>query len=133
MTDPVAKPDEGPARGNRHRRGLRHALRNRFLSPRWLARSSAVALSVTSIAFALGFVLIFGDHGLTLFVSNPPTTRAVLVLPSLVAVFAFGTTVGAVLAWRDGDWSRLGRLHQTLLAVLGLAFVWQLAALGFLP
>lgn len=133
MTDPVAKPDAAPDRGHGHVRGVRHALRTRVRSTRWLARASAVGLSVTSIAFAVGFVVVLGDHGLTLFVSNPPAIQAVLVLPALVAVFAVGTTVGAVLAWREGYWSLLGRLYQTILAVLGLAFVWQLAALGFLP
>jgi len=41
--------------------------------------------------------------------------------------------VGAVAGWWCGYWSLAGRVHQTVLALLAVGFVWQLSALGFLP
>jgi len=55
-----------------------------------------------------------------------------LALPYLVAVLTVGTTIGALLAWRYRYWSLPARVHQTILALLGLAFTWQLWTLGFL-
>ena len=43
------------------------------------------------------------------------------------------TVVGAVAGWWCGYWSLAGRVHQTVLALLAVGFVWQLSALGFLP
>lgn len=109
------------------------AIRRRVDSPQWLARAAGVGLAVVSLAFVASFVTVLGDHGLTLFVSNPPAMRVVLALPYLVGVLAAGTAAGAALAWRHRYWSRTARVHQTVLAVLGLALVWQLFVLGFLP
>jgi hypothetical protein len=58
--------------------------------------------------------------------------RVALALPPIVAVLALATAAGAVLAWRHRYWSLAARVHQTVLAALGLGFVWGLAALGLL-
>jgi hypothetical protein len=50
---------------------------------------------------------------------------------------ALAGTVGAVVAtgfaWRDGYWTRLGRLHYSLVTGLAILFAWQLSLLGVLP
>jgi hypothetical protein len=49
-------------------------------------------------------------------------------------VMAAGLPIFAVLAWKDGYWSRLGRMHYTLLTAVVLAFTWWLSywnLLGF--
>jgi hypothetical protein len=58
--------------------------------------------------------------------------RVALALPYLVGSLALVTTAGALLAWRYRYWSLRARIHQTVLALLGLAFSWQLSTLGFL-
>lgn len=58
--------------------------------------------------------------------------RLALTLPYVVALLALATALSTVIAWRRSFWSLWGRLHQTVVAVLGLAFVWQLFTLGFL-
>jgi hypothetical protein len=107
-------------------------LLRRLRRPAWLARASAVGLGVGSLGFAaalLGVVAIRGELSL---LTRPPALRAVLLVPPLLVPLAAGTVVGAVLAWRRGHWSLAARVHQTVLAVLGVAFLAGLAELGLL-
>ncbi|WP_222914373.1 hypothetical protein [Natrinema sp. SYSU A 869] len=76
------------------------------------------------------FVLDTGGD-LTLF-TRPLQMQIALALPYLIGVLTLGTTAGALLAWRYRYWSLHARIHQTILALLGLAFSWQLSMLGFL-
>jgi len=112
---------------------LRTAIKRRVTEPAWLGRAAAVGLCVVSLVFVGGFLAVLGTGGQLALVRKPLPLRVVLVLPYLVAVLAAGTVVGAGLAWRRGYWSTVARVHQTVLAVLALGFVWQLIVLGFLP
>lgn len=133
MSDSIATQNTDTDRKQSIIRRGRRSLRQRATSLPWLARGAAVGLCVVSLALIGIFIVALGQHGLTLFVSNPPSVQIVLVLSYVVAFFAASTAVGAALAWRFRYWSRIARIHQTVLAVLGLAFVWQLIELGFLP
>ncbi|WP_318570937.1 hypothetical protein [Salinigranum marinum] len=46
-------------------------------------------------------------------------------------------TISAVIetgfAWRDGLWTRWGRVHYSVVTALALLFAWQLSLLGILP
>ena len=86
-----------------------------------------------SLVFVFGFLFLLGRYGPLTLVTRPLSKRIVLALPSLIVVFTLGTTVGAVLAWRNRYWSRVVRIHQTLLALFGIGLSWQLAVLGFFP
>jgi len=55
-----------------------------------------------------------------------------LALPYLVGLLTVGTWIGTLLAWRRRYWSLSARVQQTILALLGLGFSWQLWTLGFL-
>lgn len=100
--------------------------------PAWLVRLASVGLCVVSIGFVSLFLFVLETGGeLTLFTRTPPM-RVALALPYLVALLTAGTAVGAVMAWHARYWSLKTRIHQTLLAILGLAFCWQLWELGFL-
>jgi hypothetical protein len=89
-------------------------------------------LSAVSIGFVGLFVGVLEAGGDLTLVTRPLAMRVALGLPYLVGVLALATTAGALLAWRHRYWSLSARIHQTLLALLGLAFCWQLWALGFL-
>jgi hypothetical protein len=79
------------------------------------------------------FMVVLESGGeLILFTRSLPMQLA-LVLPYLIVVLTLGTTAGALLAWQHRYWSLPARIHQTILAILGIAFTWQLSALGFLP
>lgn len=112
---------------------IRRAARLRITSPPWLARAAGAGVTVLSFVFVFSFVGLLGSHGpLTIF-TRPLPMRIVLALPNLIVVLTFGTTVGAILGWRNQYWSRIVRIQQTFLSLLGLVFSWQLATLGFLP
>lgn len=133
MTDAVESAGSNSGRERSYLASVGRAVRRRAANPPWLARSAGVGLAVVSLAFVAGFLAVLGTHGLTLFVTNPATMRVLLALPYIIVVLATGTVVGAALSWRHGYWSRAARIHQTVLAVLGVAFVWQLFELGVLP
>ncbi|MFP8951864.1 serine hydrolase [Natrialbaceae archaeon A-arb3/5] len=107
-------------------------LRSRLRRPSWLARAAAVALCVVSLSLVGLLIVGFGSGGEHAFVVMPLSIRVALALPPFVGLFAVATVVATALAWHNGYWSRRARLHQTALAVLGLAFVWQLFQLGLL-
>ncbi|WP_124194457.1 serine hydrolase domain-containing protein [Natrarchaeobius chitinivorans] len=111
---------------------IRDGLASRLRSRSWLARAAGVGLCVVSLSFVGLFLAGFAAAGEMAFVTMPLSLRVALVLPPVVALLAAATAVGSALAWSDGDWSGRARLHQTALAVLGLAFVWGLFQLGLL-
>jgi hypothetical protein len=115
------------------RSGFMYDVKRRLTSASWLARVASVGLSSISIGFVVLFVFVLETGGdLTLF-TRPLPMQIALALPYLIGALTFGTTVGVVLAWRYRYWSLTTRIHQTVLALLGLVFSWQLSTLGFLP
>jgi hypothetical protein len=124
---PVGRRDEHDGR-----RGFTVRLKRRLTSPPWLARAAGVGLSGVSLGFVVLFAFVLGSGGELTLITRPLPMQVALALPSLVAAFTLGTTVGTLLAWRYRYWSLAARIHQTILALLGLAFTWQLWTLGFL-
>ena len=56
----------------------------------------------------------------------PPLLRNLLFLPLLVGLLCALAVVFAALAWKNGYWKRIKRVHYTLVTVAGLAFLWWL-------
>lgn len=107
-------------------------IRSRSMSPAWLARTAGILLSIVSVGFVLLLLFVVGTNGELSLITRPLPVQIALVLPHIIAVLTVATTVGTVLAWWNRYWSRSARLHQTILAILGLGFSWQLKTLGFL-
>lgn len=122
---------EGSMTGSRR---IRRWFKGGIKSPQWLARASAVGLCVSSLGFVVLFIsgLAAEPTEELAFVVEPLPLRLALWLPPIIALFTVGTVLGAVGAWYNTYWSVRGRLHQTILAVLGVLFVWQLSVTGFL-
>ncbi len=103
------------------------------VGPARVARWSAVALSLTVVAFAgafaLGMALGGGDLA---FVVEPLPLRFAAVLSYLVPLATGVVVVATLLAWRRAGWSWPVRLHQSAVGLLGVAFTWQLTSLGVL-
>lgn len=114
------------------RGGITHGVKRRLTSPSWLARAAGVGLSSVSIGFVVLFVFVLETGSELTLITRPLPMQMALALPYLIGVLTLGTTAGALLAWRYRYWSRTARIHQTILALLGLAFSWQLSTLGFL-
>lgn len=114
------------------RSGYTHSVKRRLTNLSWLARTAGVGLSSVSIGFIVLFMFVLETGGtLTLF-TQPLPMEIALALPYLIGILTLGTTASALLAWRYRYWSLAARIHQTILALLGIAFTWQLSALGFL-
>ena len=133
MTDqhvPRQRTGQHPEHADRN--GFTHGVKRRLTSPSWLARAAGVGSSSVSIGFVGLFVFVLETGGdLTLF-TRPLPMQIALTLPYLIGVFTLGTAAGTLLAWRNRYWSLPERIHQTILALLGLAFCWQLSTLGLL-
>lgn len=109
-----------------------HAVKRRVANPPWLARTAGVGLSSVSIGFVVLFLLVLESGGEVTLFTRPLAMQVALLLPYFIGILTLGTTVGAVLAWWYQYWSLPVRIHQTVLALLGITFCWQLAVLGFL-
>jgi len=90
---------------------------------RWVAGTAAA--SYVGFVVAFGWLLV--TDPLALFSGDPLTLRAVLLLPLAGTVATVASVGGAVLAWRDGYWSGLRRVHYSLVALAGVAVALVLA------
>lgn len=109
--------------------GVTRGIKHRLTSLSWLSRAAGAGLSSVSIGFV---VFILETGGNLMLITRPLPMQIALALPCLIGVLALGTTADALLAWRYRYWSRITRIHQTILALLGLTFSWQLSTLEFL-
>jgi len=133
MTDQHASQQQtGPQHEHSDRSGFAHRVKHRLTSPSGLARATGVGLSSVSIGFVVLFVFILEASGELTLITRPLPMQIALALPYLVGALTIGTTAGALLAWRYRYWSLRARVHQTVLALLGLGFSWQLTSLGFI-
>jgi hypothetical protein len=86
----------------------------------------AVGLCATNLAFLAGMVAVVA-RGRELLFGPTPLARSLLLLPPLSAVLTALTLGLAALAWRRAYWHLPGRLHYTLVALSGVAFLASLA------
>lgn len=133
MTDQHAPQQRtGQHREHANRNSVTHGFKRRLASASWLARAASVGLSGISVGFVVLFVFVLETGGDVTLFTRPLLMQFALALPYVIVVLTFGTTVGGLLAWRYRYWSLRARIHQTAVALLGLAFCWQLSTLGFL-
>jgi hypothetical protein len=106
------------------------ALRRRRAGARLQSRRrghwSAAAMCAVNLLFVSGMVVVI-EQGRELLFGVTPLARGVLLLPLLSAGLAALTSASAIAAWAQGRWNLWGRLHYTLVALLGLAFLASLA------
>lgn len=90
-----------------------------------LARWTAGLASLLAIGFLAGLVAVLA--GTTALTTGPTALlRGVLVVGALAVVAGIATIGFAGFAWRRGFWSRVGRVHYSLVALAALAFGWLL-------
>ncbi|MFP8954789.1 serine hydrolase domain-containing protein [Natrialbaceae archaeon A-arb3/5] len=120
-TETTAAATSGSEPGPNSDRGLVRSLSSEARA-RWVAGGTIAAL----FGFVLGTVTLLFVHPYTLLSRPPLAYELVSILPILGLV---GTVVAAgyaVVAWRDGYWGRLSRLHYTLVVASAAAFCWLL-------
>lgn len=113
-------------------RTIVRGIRRRASSPSWLSRAAGAGLCIVAVGFVLLFGIVIEQGGNLTLITRPLPMRIALFLPYLVVVFGFATAIGAILGWWHRYWSLSARIHQTILAVLGIGFVRQLYELGFI-
>lgn len=129
----TVQPEKGVSNeGRSYPEALIHGGKRRMRSPAWLARAASIGLCLASVGFICLFIApiaMFGQVGL--FLDSLPK-RIALALPPFIVVFAVGTVIGSGLGWWKQYWSVWARIHQTIVALLGIGFVWQLSTLGLI-
>lgn len=91
---------------------------------RWAARTAA-AVALLTLVFWVTVVVVLASSELDqLMYGFPPSLTAALVLPILTTGLSLVVAAFAVLAWKNGFWSRFRRIHYTLFALSALGLVW---------
>lgn len=93
---------------------------------RW-SRTIAGAAAGSYVAFVVAFAWLLVTDPLALFSGDPLTLQMVLALPLVGALATVASLGAAVLAWRDGYWSRWRRVHYSLVALAGVSVALVLA------
>jgi CubicO group peptidase (beta-lactamase class C family) len=91
---------------------------------RWLAGGS----SMLNLLFIVGFASLFSASPTEadFIYTIPAWLIAMLTVALIAAILALVSTAFAALAWKNGYWSPLSRVHYTLVVLALLAFVWWL-------
>jgi hypothetical protein len=91
-----------------------------------LLRWCALAMCLCGIGFVAGVAWSVADLTLVFQTIHSQAFKVVFGLGVLTALLSAVTAIGALLAWKDRLWNVVSRLHFTLVALAGLAFVWEL-------
>jgi CubicO group peptidase (beta-lactamase class C family) len=105
---------------------------SRWSRETWLARGIATAPGVLALVFLVGLAAAATDPYSALAGTSELVTVALLI-PYAVGILAVGTLVFAVRAWRERAWTRLDRLHYSILAFATIALVSLFVYWEFLP
>ncbi len=90
--------------------------------PRLLAGSA----STLNLVFLVGLAWVMPTAMGTLYRGVPPILVALLCIPLLSAALTAASAVCAILAWKDGYWSVVGRAHYTLVVIAAVFFIFFL-------
>ncbi|MFN8492737.1 MAG: serine hydrolase domain-containing protein [Caldilineaceae bacterium] len=96
-----------------------------------LASWVAGLLSLLSLAFLIGFIILFSNPQTAL--GLPAWAQILFALPWGIAVLAIFMLLFMLVAWARRYWSIPGRIHYTLVTLAALAFVWWLIYWNLLP
>lgn len=103
-----------------------------------LARLTAVSFSLLTLLYLLGTMLVFTDidpaYGVPriIFGIITPPLQFVFALPWILALLTPVMIGFAVLAWKNGYWTRGGRIHYSLFAAASTGLIWILAYLNMI-
>lgn len=93
---------------------------------RWLAGIAGALL----FSAPVGLITWLAGSPVGLSYGLPVWVQAVFVLPVLGGLGAMAALGATAVAWREGYWGPLGRVHYTGVAVITTAFAWLLAYWG---
>ena len=100
---------------------------------RRFARWTAGIAGAGPLGTLVGFLLVLVTDPFSVVYGMPGWFLIVRALPFVGFVATLAAAGFGVLAWRDGYWSLLHRIHYTLMIIAGFLLVWLLAYWNFLP
>ncbi|WP_049922832.1 serine hydrolase domain-containing protein [Halopiger djelfimassiliensis] len=101
------------------------------LSParaRWIAGGAIACV----FGFVIGTIALLDDQPYTLFSDPPLAFELVSTLPLLGTLGATAAVAAVAVAWYEGYWGILSRIHYTLVVASIVVFCWLLAYWNFL-
>ena len=92
--------------------------------------------SIASLGFAAGVAYVLVEDPEEIAFGLTPALKRLLAVTQISAVLAALTVLGCLIAWKNRYWRFSGRVHYTLVALAGVAFVallyyWNLLTFGF--
>jgi hypothetical protein len=72
------------------------------------------------------FIAASAEYSLHLLYAWPPVFRIALAFPLLAIPLTLGCLYFVVRAWREGFWTRYGRMQYTVIALAFTLFLWSL-------
>jgi len=110
----------------------RYQLQRRFATirplrgpERWL-RWLGLGYVLLAFMFIILLASVIGDMESFMAGEGASAIRAVLTVPLIMAIWAVVLVAAAIMAFRQGWWSRRSRIHFSLLAIAAVVFVIQL-------
>ena len=101
---------------------------DRERAARWLLGTVSLCWLAVLVIFLLAWINFNAETA-----SPSLTLQTGTVLRYVALAGTVGAVVATVFAWRDGYWTRSGRLHYSVVTLLALLFAWQLYLLRILP
>jgi pimeloyl-ACP methyl ester carboxylesterase len=99
---------------------------------RWLASVTALVDLLFAAAVVVLILLTNQQQPGLLTFGLPAEAAPLFWVPWLAAALTLGLAVLALLAWKDGDWSLVGRVHFTLVVAAAIGFIWLLYSWGLI-
>lgn len=89
---------------------------------RWLAGGACFL----DLLFIAALVALLAVDPMSIIYGIPSSLTTILTIAMVASILALSSAALAVLAWKDGYWSIVGRLHYSLVVMALLSFVWWL-------
>lgn len=90
------------------------------------ARRLAALLALCNLTFMILLVATFAKDISQLLYGWPAVFKVALAFPLLAIPLTLGVVWFAVRAWKDGFWTRYGRVQYTVIALASIGFLWSL-------
>ena len=106
---------------------LRHWKTDRTAAPSARnARRLAALMGLCHLVFLVLLVATFSSEIDELIYAWPPAFKVALAFPLLAIPLTLGVLYFVYRAWQNGFWTRYGRIQYSVIAIMGVAFLWSL-------
>lgn len=93
------------------------------------ARRIALVVAILDLSALVAFLVVFlgiNGFGAMIAYGEMSTINVILTVWLAAAVLTLGVVALTIIAWKQGFWGRMARIHYSLVTLAALAFVWFL-------